>query len=97
MNKDYDKVNFHDLRTYARSIGVKSPTTYSKKELIKKIKEVESGFVAPSEEKRGRPSNAKLLTDTQFVSYSRKEIMFEIMEIIKLMEDVFDKVSKLKD
>ena len=60
---DYTKVNIHYLRTYAREIGVKSPSSCKKDLLIKKIKQVESGKVAPYFSKKGRPSHQKLNYD----------------------------------
>ncbi len=60
---DYTKVNIHYLRTYAREIGVKSPSSCKKDLLIKKIKQVESGKVTPYFSKKGRPSHQKLNYD----------------------------------
>jgi len=46
--KDYDELNklgVYDLRNYARIIGVKSPTTKKKAELIEKILQIHQGIV----------------------------------------------------
>ena len=52
---DYTKINLHLLRIYAREIGVRSPSTCTKAQLIKKIKDIESGKVKPFFNKVGRP------------------------------------------
>lgn len=94
---DFSKINFHDLRLYATKIGVKSPTVYNKGELIEKIKEVENGMVLPEEQKRGRPRKENLYFEEDKTSPSKKEIMFEIKNLIGMMENVLEMVSKLKD
>ncbi len=62
---DYSKVNIHFLRLYAREIGVKSPSSCKKEVLIKRIKQVESGEVAPSFSNKGRPLIQKLNYDIE--------------------------------
>lgn len=57
---NYSKANIHVLRTYAKEIGVKSSSIYTKSVLIKKIKDVESGEVKPFFSKRGRPNSERL-------------------------------------
>ena len=57
---DYLKINLHALRTYAKDIGVKSPSIYTKSVLIEKIKAVESGKTKPYFSKRGRPNSERL-------------------------------------
>ena len=94
---DYSKINFHELRLYARQIGVKKPTTYNKKELIEKIKQIEKGQVAPVVEKRGRPIKQSLFAKQKEFSSNKREIMFEIRQVIGIMEDLYDKVAKLKE
>ena len=44
---EYVKKRLCDLRDYAREIGVRAPTTYTKEQLIIKIQEVESGKQKP--------------------------------------------------
>ncbi|MBQ0099818.1 MAG: hypothetical protein KBS91_04665, partial [Firmicutes bacterium] len=55
MEKDLNKLGLMQLRVYAKSIGVKAPTSYTKNELIKKIKEIKDGIVSPYFTDRGRP------------------------------------------
>lgn len=54
----YDELGIFALRVQARKVGVKNPTIYRRAELIKKIEEVESGYVEPyfKKTKQGRPS-----------------------------------------
>ena len=53
---EYYTTSLHDLRNYARAIGVKSPCIYNKAELIVKIKQVESGKIKPYYSNKGRPA-----------------------------------------
>ena len=55
------EMNIHDLRNIAREVGVKAPTTLTKKVLIDEIIQIESGNKQPCiPTKKGRPpkSNA---------------------------------------
>lgn len=65
QNVDYSKVNLHYLRIYAREIGVKSPCSRKKDDLIKCIKEIERREVEPVFSKLGRPTNKKLVCKTE--------------------------------
>ncbi len=56
----YEKINIHSLRNIARKIGVKSPTTLKKKELIEEILLIESGKKPPCATKRGRNTNIRI-------------------------------------
>ncbi|MBE5756554.1 MAG: hypothetical protein E7342_02025 [Clostridiales bacterium] len=53
---ELEKRSLHDLRLMGREIGVKSPTSLVKKELIEKIVLVSNGQVAPYRTKKGRPT-----------------------------------------
>lgn len=63
---DYENMGIYDLRNYARHIGVKSPTTLKRDELIQKINEIIEGN-APKEAltKKGRPPKHK--ADSNFM------------------------------
>lgn len=56
MYKNLDDMGIYDLRNYARAMGVHSPTTLRKQELIQKIEEITNGKL-PDEHtnKKGRP------------------------------------------
>ena len=63
---DYENMGIYDLRNYARHIGVKSPTTLKRDELIHRINEIIEGS-APKEtlSKKGRPPKHK--ADSNFM------------------------------
>ena len=44
---EYDKQRLCDLRDYAREIGVKAPTTYTKAQLIERIRAIVNGKEKP--------------------------------------------------
>ncbi|MBR2614673.1 MAG: Rho termination factor N-terminal domain-containing protein [Clostridia bacterium] len=46
----------YELRLIGREIGVKSPTSLTKKELVEKIIEIKKGKQKPVFSKKGRPS-----------------------------------------
>ena len=53
---NYERFGIYDLRTIARRLGVHSPTTKKKKQLIEEIKKIKSGKLKPVElSKVGRP------------------------------------------
>ena len=53
---ELDKINIYILRTVAREVGVKSPTSLTKQALIEEILQIQSGIKKPcTPSKRGRP------------------------------------------
>ena len=55
------EANVYSLRAIARTLGVKSPTTLTKKALINEILQIESGEKQPCiPSKRGRPTKIVL-------------------------------------
>ena len=60
MEKDYEQMGIYDLRNYARAIGVHSPTTLKRAELISKINEIINGKEPdPKKTNKGRPPRHK--------------------------------------
>ena len=56
MEKDLENLGIYDLRNYARAMGVKSPTTLKRNELIEKINQIVEGETpAQKSNKKGRP------------------------------------------
>ena len=51
---DYKNLNIYQLREYARSIGVKSPTSKIKLVLLAEISQIKNGILAPVKARRGR-------------------------------------------
>ncbi len=92
---DYTKLNLHYLRIYARDIGVKSPCSYRKNELILKIKEVESGLVKPYFSKVGRPASrqpnledVKKQRKTKVNGCYKNTLFFVLNRMKKFLEDL---------
>ena len=54
----YDDLGIFELRAIGREIGVKSPTTYKRDELIKNIENIEKGIIEPyrKTKRQGRPA-----------------------------------------
>ena len=74
MNDNYtmeqlDAMGIFELRTIARSVGVKSPTTAKKAELVQAILDIESGKVKPvnNSQRRGRPPKDISLTEGELL------------------------------
>ena len=59
---NFDKMGIYDLRNYARSIGVLSPTKLKRQELIASINAIVEGIETPEKRKdgRGRPPKHKV-------------------------------------
>lgn len=57
--KDLDELDIHELRKIGRAVGVKSPTTQSKNDLINSILNVEYGRTPPTTSRRGRHPKSK--------------------------------------
>ena len=77
MNKVYNRstlsnMGIFELREYARSVGVDSPTMYKKDVLIDKIAAVLEGEIAPKpRSNRGRPPKpliTKPLSDSSYIN-----------------------------
>lgn len=93
---DYSKANIHVLRTYAKEIGVKSPSIYTKSVLIEKIKDVKSGKTKPYFSKRGRPnSEISLTTLGRENTKSKQRLMQNIKAIKKRLRDLEKEIANL--
>ena len=56
MEKDLESLGIYDLRNYARAMGVQSPTTLKRAELIAKINQIIEGVIPNNNStKKGRP------------------------------------------
>lgn len=56
---ELEKIQIHVLRDIGRQLGVKSPSSLKKSQLIEQIMAVDSGRVEPNFTKKGRPSLGK--------------------------------------
>lgn len=78
-------LNLHSLRTYAREIGVKAPTSLVKKQLINEILLIQSGKKQPHiSSKKGRPTSNVI-----------EKNFFETLEKINLKEQEKKQIIKL--
>ncbi|HAJ77806.1 MAG TPA: hypothetical protein DCO89_01905 [Clostridiales bacterium] len=60
MEKNYENMGIYDLRNYARVMGVHSPTTLKRAELIEKINEIINGKTPDAKKtNKGRPPRHK--------------------------------------
>ena len=96
---DYSKINLHLLRIYAREIGVKAPCACTKKELIKKIMDVESGKIKPCFNKVGRPVSKKLVCQIEQLKVENKdqEKSLVLFVINRLKEFLCDLEKEIKE
>ncbi len=74
-----NSLGIHDLRNYARSQGVKSPTTLKKDDLIDTIIKVKNKEIEPSTSKMGR--RPKVLANFSFSQINKDETFSGIYEI----------------
>lgn len=88
------------MRRYARDIGVKSPCTYRKKDLIKKIKDVESGKILPYFSKKGRPlcehhniDNIKAKQTPNFEKSDKNVLLYAIKRFKEFLEDLENEIK----
>ena len=65
IKDELEKFSVHDLRGYARSVGVRAPTAKKKEQLIIEIKNILNGTLAPHYSKSGRPYIKKLQINTE--------------------------------
>ncbi len=55
LNEQIEKLGIYELRSLARSMGVQSPTSKKREELISAIKGIQSGVIKPQFNNFGRP------------------------------------------
>ena len=61
MEKNYENMGIYDLRNYARSMGVHSPTTLKRAELVERINEIINGKIPDAKKtNKGRPPRHKV-------------------------------------
>ena len=97
---EFDNLCIHDLRTYAREIGVASPTIKNKQLLIDEIKKIQKGTQKPyKSSRRGRPPLLRFRKTNEPQSYREKYddlvntleyIHAEILKIIKKQLETYE-------
>lgn len=83
---DLSNMRIYELRDYARNVGVKSPTTKLKDELIKEINEILEGKAEPKTNNKGRRPKT-----TYYIDNKSQEIMLE--ELGKLKQDINNQID----
>jgi len=74
-----ENLGIYDLRNYARAVGVKSPTTKTRMQILAEIKHVENGFSLPQKSIRGRPPKLLISNPNDFVKNENLRQSFEIL------------------
>lgn len=80
------KLCVYDLRNYARSLGVPSPTTKTKPELCDEIDKIQKGLVEPINKKQGRRPN-------MFADFNK--LKEEHMQLLIKYNDLLSQLNKL--
>ena len=80
----YNNYGIYELRVIARKLGVKDATIFRRKDLIKKIEDVECGKVEPyiRKTKQGRPAKDINITKTEEI-YNITKIDIESLNVLK--------------
>ncbi len=94
MKSDYEKYSLQALRTYGRQIGVNSPTSKKKEDLISEIIKIETGEVKPSFTKKGRRVkngivSIKLEKDKEYIKIQKTG------EIVSLLNKFVEDLTKI--
>jgi hypothetical protein len=84
--KELEKLPLYQLRQKGREVGVKSPTTYKKKDLIDAIINVLEGKVLPEKTNRGRPAMS---------SFETRKTKKQTKDIEKRIDKALLKLKKL--
>ena len=84
---EYVKKRLCDLRDYAREIGVRAPTTYTKEQLIIKIQEVESGKQKPYFTKTAKVRKKKKEREREITLYVVERVKSLLEEIEKELKE----------
>ena len=96
---EYERINFHELRKYARKIGVKAPTTLNKATLIEEIKKVERGEVKPvfKKGKKAKQINSEEVEEILKKEWGDKEkkiILFLIDRLRRFLLELEEEINK---
>ena len=80
-------MSIYELRTLARSIGVKSPTTLRKQDLILQIINLQEGKSTAQYSKRGRPPHVKNCVNYDLIDIERIDNLLQNLrnEIITIL------------
>lgn len=98
---NFENYTIYELRNYARQVGVKSPTTKKRQDLLCEIEKINKGEIIPlTNNKKGRPCknvNKSVLSDSGFKRVvcvdeeELKSILAEIKMLHKRLLLILDK------
>lgn len=98
--KEYlEKISLLGLRQIGREVGVKSPTSLRKDQLVESILDIQQGYIEPyfNCDKRGRPalSNQKDFSRVQALSMEK---LYRIQKIIsKCQNDIIEVMLEFEE
>ncbi len=95
MKEKLYNASIHDLRIYARQIGVKAPTQLKKAELIEEIFKIQEGIIKPICSKKGRPIIKR--NNIENCNYFSKNILIQISAILdNAKNEIMDLLNSAK-
>ena len=90
--KDLESKTIHDVRNLARELGVRSPSTLNKDEVIKRINQINNGEREPYFSNKGRKPRSKLIIN----NITKKELSeFEVNKINELIDKLKTDIIEL--
>ena len=90
--KDLESKTVHDVRKLARELGVRSPSTLNKGEVIKRINQINNGEREPYFSNKGRKPRSKLIIN----NITKKELSeFEVNKINELIDKLKTDIIEL--
>ena len=88
-------MSIHNLRHLGKSIGVKSPCTLNKSQLIEQIVLIQKGNIKPCFSKKGRPTK---LDTNEYLARKKEEKIEIVKQQIDILEKTLnDEIAKLRE
>ena len=96
---NYEELNIYELRQIARNIGVYSPTTLKRKDLIDKIEKIKNGELNPyiRKSKQGRPAKnlTNLTVDVNNLTTEKKKEIISCTDNFNNVKRVIENIRNL--
>ena len=96
--ENLNNLRFHALREIGWQVGVKSPSTRKKQDLIQEILDVTEGKKAPYKTTKGRP---RLPTQLNFVDLNKQKFIHgqnkQNKELNKQIDEIIEKLDSLRN
>ena len=97
MNEiELEYTSIHTLRTIAREMGVKAPTSLRKHELIGAIIRIDKGIDKPCRSNKGRPNIDTEINYEKKIPYNLSKKEEEIIKKFNILLDIKTELKKLK-